>query len=219
MIYKKLQSKVEEAVYESIENIAEELKLKIPYYPEVYLIRKNSLFEPLGLQESERKDFNLAKKGRNVYPVNPKVILIRKFDEAAIAEESGHFLHFANSKINYYKQNYMEKFTTRILMEAIGFFCSKLIVPERKTEFEKYPDSLEENDNFLKKLKKNIDKDINNYYLTLYSQGYSLGEKLFDYYISKNIPEDYPKKLIKKNFKRKYSSIRTFMKLKYSILV
>ncbi len=51
------QKRIEQAVYEAIGDIAEEMRLKVSSYPEVYWVGRNLHFEDLFLSESYRGDF------------------------------------------------------------------------------------------------------------------------------------------------------------------
>lgn len=168
--------------------------MNVPYYPEVYWVGRNLEFEDLGLWDEsnfDEEDFEEYKiKKRNVFLTDSEIILISK--ESAIPEESGHFLHFVNSRFNYENLFPVDSFFLSAYVEALGFFTSKLIVPERKNIFGKYQDFLPlENVKRISDAKKyfrkiiclnEAEKDFG-----IYQQGYTLGEDLFNHYISGRI--------------------------------
>jgi len=58
------QSKVEDAVYECIDEIAEELRLDVPFYPEVYWAGDKLNFNSLGLSKNILDLLNWHKQER-----------------------------------------------------------------------------------------------------------------------------------------------------------
>ena len=57
MRYSERQRKVENSVYEAVDEIADELDLEIPFYPEVYWIGRSMDFDSLGINEKYRAGF------------------------------------------------------------------------------------------------------------------------------------------------------------------
>ena len=211
MVKKSLQKQIEEHAYESLEQIADELKINIPFYPEVYYIGGNFFFEILGLPEKYRDTFEGVKKEKSsIYLCKPRIILIGRNNLEDIAEETGHFLHFANSKLQYDKRRNLDKFSLNVIIEMFGFFCSKLITPNRKNLFSKYPDAINENA-ILDQIEKS---GFNKTTFLIYQQGYGLGEKLFDAYLSGLISKREIRKLFLNDFLKPNETFSTFLRLK-----
>ena len=127
------------------------------------------------------------------------------------AEEAGHFLHFVSSGLEYDKRSQLDKFGFRVLIEMFGFFCSKLIEPNRENLFSKHPDMIDENGKFSDKIKKsNFDAQE----FLIYQQGYGLGEELFNTYISGLISKREICKLFLNNFSTPNETFYTFLRLK-----
>jgi hypothetical protein len=243
-VAKSLQKRVEEDTYQIIDEIADELEIEIPFYPEVYRVSKNLSFKSLGLSERDRDFFGMIKdSGRSAYLYRPKIILIGEMDAGSIAEEAGHFLHFVNSELSFSNKNSMQNNTLSCIIEMLGFFCSKLIDPNRENYFSKYSDILEDRETCLEEIatehirNKKIDLEEMPLHLTrkekmweiakkyvdmrefvIYQQGYGLGEKLFDSYISGLTPKKNIKKLMLKKYNTGDGVLMEFLKLKYNIL-
>ena len=56
---KTLTKEVEESTFQIIDELADELNLEVPFYPEVYWLGRNLKFKTLGLPEEEGKLFDL----------------------------------------------------------------------------------------------------------------------------------------------------------------
>jgi len=232
MRWKERQSKIEDVVYETIDDLAEELEVKIPFYPEVYWIGKKISFEDLKLSKKYLDGFNDSKCGSSMNLPSKRMILIGEADTIHTSEEAGHFLHLVNSgikteRIDLYTKDILDKISLRIIIEMFGFFCSKLIVPKRENEYSynTYKDWLPKNIIGLNEIKEEFKKiechgKREEYYLDFFThqQGYGLGEKLFDYYISGIIRKKKLKKLFMDNFENGDPFLK-FMELKYNILV
>jgi hypothetical protein len=191
----KTQELLEEKTHDIIDEIAEELGVEVSQYPEVFWIGRANYEEPI-LSKSDLQDFHYIKRTKeSAYLCSPKIILIGKNHPIHLSEEAGHFLHFTNSKINYENKSQIDVFSLSVIVEMFGYFCSKLIYPERKIENEEIKgDCLHYN---LKDPKKFIfhlnhllseDSNISEEFL-MYQQGYSLGEKLFQNYLSGRMPK------------------------------
>jgi hypothetical protein len=217
MRWSERQAKIEEKTYEIIDDIAEEIGVKVPYLPEVYWVGRKLKFESLGLNKIDEETFDIIKQKRNsAYLVRSKIILIGTQNKEHVSEETGHFLHYNTSNIKWGWNNHDNKNTMALnsIVEMFGFFCSKLIVPKRKHNYGKLPDYFDENKKFIKEAPKNLDI----FEFAVHQQGYGLGEKLFNSYISDVVQMKNIKKLFLNDFSKKNSAFASFLGLKYNMV-
>jgi len=209
---KKLQSKVEEY----IEEIAAELNVSIPFYPQVYWVGRNFSFKKMGIHGRDlRECFKVKKNSQSVYLAKQKVILIGENKVEHISEETGHCLHFSKTHLHERKGAYNNLLALRIISEMFGYFCSKLIFPERTNEYAFYPDPIFEKTKFEKfSLRNSFDES--NFFI--YKQGYDLGDLLFNAYVSKEISKKEIRKLFLMDFKEPNSGLHTYINLKMNVL-
>ncbi len=213
----KIEKHIEEKTYDIINEIADELNLEIPKYPEVYWITQRTDFNSLGFLEKFREDYDdvLAKK-EAMYIRDYDTIIVANKDNGIIAEEAGHFLHSKHSGININNiltENPMDIFALKIVIEMIGYFCSKLVNPKRESKFKDYTSfsdfvktNLEKNNVKYENLEKKINENktiLPDYFI--YKNGYDLGEELFNHYISGKIPKNQIRNLMKNSFKEDFS--------------
>ena len=221
MRWTKRQEKIEALVYETIDEIADEMNLEVPYYPEVCWVGRKLKFEDTYLPEKYRGDFEEAQAGGSSYLPSQQMIFIGEDNIIHISEEAGHYLHFVNSKTAPpFKRKGADRICTSILFEMLGYFSSKLIYPQRNN----YPYHCIQN--FLpekpeKSLIKIIGKlneegieDINDF---IHHQGYYLGKKLFNYYLSRQISKKKITELFKNPLKGKYASFEILIEFQYNL--
>lgn len=237
---KTLTERIEEDVFQIIDDIANELNLDVPFYPEVYWLGGNLKFENLGLPEKKEELFRSIKMGNKSYYLHlDNIIFIGENNIGHMSEEAGHFLHLVNSGINLEDRSNEENFSLNSIVEMFGYFCSKLIAPNRKNVILEYPDIFENKEACIEKLAMNyvynegvnleqktyspemealVKNRINMSEFAIYQQGYGLGDKLFNAYISGIIPATKIKELMKKDFAKKRSATLEFLTLKYGLL-
>src|SRR3989338_1582713 len=230
MRYEQKQKKIEQKTFDFIDEIANEFDLKVPFYPEIYWVGQKLKFEKLGIKKQYKKEFQEIKEKKGaIYFYEPKIILISENINSSIAEEAGHFVHYTNSKVNPNKMtmnNYVDHESWKILSEAIGYFCSKLINPERKPlygefkNFENYvKDFCNKKDVKIENLEEIVEDNLKvlpNFFV--YKHGYDLGEELYNNYISGNINKKQIKNLIKNPFKEEFSATKKFLYLREKYL-
>jgi len=209
---RKLQSKVEDY----IEEIANELNVSVPFYPQVYWVGRNFSFKKIGIDEKILEEcYKIKLNFQSVYLPEYEAILIRENNIEQLSEEAGHFLHFSKTNIHKRKGTPENIPSLRIISEMFGYFCSKLVFPKRTNAYSHYPDPLFEKTEFEKfSNRKSFDKDN----FIIHKQGYDLGEKLFDAYISRIIPKREIRKFFLMDFKEHNSALHIFMNLKMNIL-
>jgi len=199
---------VEEKVFEAIEDIAEELQLSVPFYPEVHYIHRRVSFDDLWLPEREREQFEDYKGLRGSWYDNKLHMVFISHDAPEdISEEAAHFLHFTHSGIRYSNRSVRDAFALSVLVETIGFFCSKLIMPDRKNTYPDSPDlffmSPEQRKEFLRKA-----ATINGVYrmdladdFYLYQQARGLGERMYYAFVTGDLSLPEFKRLFLSPFK------------------
>jgi hypothetical protein len=224
MKWEEKQKKIEEYTFDTIEDIAEEIGVDIPFYPEVYWVGNKLKFEDLGISLSNKEVFeNLKEKKSSIYLTSPKIILINGYFLEDIAEEAGHFLHKTSSNLKLTEVKTANDFCMHSIVEMFGFFCSKLIKPSTKNQFKKYKDYLSK-ESLRKKPKIRIEKifgfSYNGYEIDseVHQQGYGLGEELFNAYISEVVPMKKIRKLFKNDLSKKDEPLETFLGLKYDFI-
>ncbi|MFQ5532123.1 MAG: hypothetical protein ACE5ES_05915 [Candidatus Nanoarchaeia archaeon] len=207
-----------------VDEIADELEVEIPYYPEVYWVGRNLEFEKLFIPENHRDEINELKKDRDSFFIpHINIFCIGRDDPIHLAEEASHFVHLVNSRLSHYDKNSVDLFATYVLTEMFGYFGSKLIHPDRRNCFRKHKSMLPPNLKNLNSLGKTLRRIASlrgeiEYECEIYKQAHDLGEKLFQAYISKTIKKREIKNLLKRNFKKTGEATATFLGLKYNTL-
>ena len=213
---KNLKRLIEQEVYDAIDEIADEFKLDVRIYPEVYYVHKNLKFKELNISKIHEEDFHSAKYDNQSFSCqHPPFIWIGERNIWHIFEEAGHFLHVSQSKLKIGKRNKYDVLATHVLAEMMGYFCSKIGDSSRKPMFRNYPDAIHEREKCIKITEK---KGWDFYEFLVYQQGYGLGERLFNYYISNIISRKEIKKLFLNPLEKKNEALLTFHKLKNNIL-
>jgi len=213
-----LQSRTENYIYELIDDIAEEMEIGVPFYPEVYDVRSKEPFELLGLPEIFREHFETVKKeGLAYYIPSSKIILTASRKDDRCGEEAGHFLHMVHSGIKLKNRFPLDQFALGVLLEMFGFFCSKLVMPERKNSFYWQEDQLDGEDiiDYLLRLISSDDVDFDE---VVHAYGYNLGDRLFNAYLAEEITLPRLKRIFYNDFRDDYSSLAKFLQLNYNIL-
>jgi len=215
-VSKNLKRLIEQEVYDAIDEIADEFKLNVPIYPEVYYVHKNLKFESLGYVKEHKESFQISKyENESFSSFKPSFIFIGTWNTWHIFEEAGHFLHISQSNLKIGKRSQHDVLATHVLDEMIGYFCSKIGNSSRKPMFRNLPDAIHEREKCIKITEKN---GWDFYEFLVYQQGYGLGEKLFNYYISNIISRKKIKKLFTNPLEKKNEALLTFHKLKNNIL-
>lgn len=185
MRYIEKQRRIEDLVFEAIDEIAEELEIEVPFYPEVYWLGRGVEFEFLGLPKTYKNDFLETKNNKaGIYFNKEKVILIAKDCSSYIGEEASHFLHHKSSKITARGKSKMNRISANILIEMFGYLGSKIVNPARINPYRNSPDLLfstsYETNKFKARMKKIYGEDeafLDDF--IIHQQGYGLGERLF----------------------------------------
>lgn len=219
MRFSRRRAKIEKAIYNSIEEIAENLDLEIPYYPEVYWTGRSLDFYSLGLPINLKKEFDIRKIRRKSYFLSsPGIIFIGKESLTDHVEEAAHFLHATLSNINYKRKSIEDCVAIRILDEMLAYLSSKFVIPERINPYERYKDytRMKENErkDFLLQISKYFHQNSDLLDFNIYQQGYGLGEAIFHEYCSGRFSLEEVRKLFLQSFDRDNEASSTFIRLK-----
>ena len=201
------QKKLEERVYETIDEIAEEFGLEIPYYPESYFVNGHTYFEEFCLPEKYREQFEEMKKRKTGECwADPPIIWINN-SEKDIPEECSHSLNFILGGQKKYSSK-GDVFFVDCLAETLGFLGSKIVSPTRKNPFRL------EGDLYSLPPEKMIEFIGEYYEAAVHQQGYSLGEIMFYEYNKGVLGKEEIARLFKTNFDEVGLAMRTFDKLR-----
>ncbi|MBS3091450.1 hypothetical protein J4217_03330 [Candidatus Pacearchaeota archaeon] len=219
MRYEEKRQMVEVMVYDAIDEIAEEIGLGIPFYPQVYHFGEKEDLKASRLPEiilnkcTERIKFNESFFWQNL---NSIFIFVDKEKVMGIGEESAHFLR---SLAPLYKSKKVDKETLpkRTIDETLAFFSSKLRMPDRINNFEAYKDIVPMSplqvNMFLEQIKEslpNLTKDE----FFIYQQGYGLGDRLYYAYVQGQFSKKRIKDLFTNSFREEGSALDKFWKLR-----
>jgi hypothetical protein len=218
--YLEKQKKVEEKVFEAIDEIAEEFDIPVKEYPAVYWLGRDSDFECIGLSRRYKREFSDTKNNKaGIYFERPKAILLAKECASYIGEEATHFLHTSYSGISSKKKKSIDKVSTKIIVEMLGFFGSKLVNPARINPYRNSEDLLFGCPNKIAELKKRIiriygsSEEFLEDFL-VHQQGYTLGESLFQGYWKGKISKKEIRDLFSNSFRISGSAAIKFFALR-----
>ncbi|MBI2632150.1 hypothetical protein HYW75_04040 [Candidatus Pacearchaeota archaeon] len=219
MRFLKRRAKIERTVYASIDEIAENLDLEIPYYPEVYWTGRSLDFYSLGLPIYLKKEFDIRKIRRKSYFLSsPGIIFIGKESLTDQVEEAAHFLHATLSKINYKRKSIEDCVSIWILDEMLAYLSSKFVIPERINPYGRYKDYTRMKEkgrkDFLFQISRYFYQDFDLLDFNIYQQGYGLGETIFCEYCSGRFSLEEMRKLFLQNFEGNNEASSTFIRLK-----
>lgn len=216
------QRRVEECVYDSIEELAEEFDLNIPFYPEVKYLGRGLKFEDLKLLDSDKKEYDSIKRGCPVLSYKNQLMVFSRggCTPVFLREEATHFLHAKNSHIKYKSHTDVESDKILIMREMLGFFGS-LVLGQRKNPFRIHPDLY--NDylkalDFTDRLENECgleDGQIHDYWV--HKQGYCMGQMLFAEYSAGKIPSERITSLFRESFTRNGRANAVFKEVRSEI--
>jgi hypothetical protein len=218
MYYQERQEKIEEAVFDSIEEIAAEFDLNVPFYPSIQCINKSTEFEDLNLPSYFEEDFDEIGKSFDACFMHKScsIILGQKSFDRDYGEEATHFVHYVNSGIKKDKKNSELDFVY-CLSEMLGYFGSMILGEERRNQYYEWPDPYSQSKEFkefLPELKKKYTKPVFLLDHLIHQQGYCLGERLFYAYQGSTITKREITSLFKNNFSGKNTARRKFVELR-----
>ncbi len=197
------QAKIEDAVYEAIEEIADEIGLNIPHYPEVYWVGKNFDYDSLGFTQEVRTSGSLFDDEYNAIFIGDDHLI-------DISEESAHFLHFANSGFKHVRvpDDKLHFFSLNTWVETLGFLGSKFVCPERRANYrgkDLFFMQKEKKERKLAQIERKYGKDIAEEFYK-YQQAMNIGEAIYFSYLQGKTT----KKFIRELFKEDFSQVTPF---------
>jgi len=212
------QKQVEEMFYEALNEISDKLEIDFPYYPAVYWMGRKLKFEDLELPEKHRETFNHVKKKKiSGHWRGLEFVIIAEDDIEYIAEESGHSLHYMCAGQGLIPRKDEDQFALDVIVEMIGFFCSRLVVPNRTNICAKRSDfvtnSIIDNITITAQIKKLSKKRLANAEF-VHEQGYGLGDMLYNKFMNGDFSLYRLRKLFQKDFRKKGEAPYTFASLK-----
>jgi len=208
------QKKIEERTYEAIEEIAEELNVEVPFYPEVWWKGRNLSLDDLGLSKEIQAGIESYTGLESYYLYKPQIILISKDLDFHIAEESAHFLHLISSGIKKPEREGADIFYLEALIETFGFFGSKIICPERENHYLRTKDILSFSPRDMEEIFDSWGNRIQATEFLIHQQGYCLGERLYYSYINGDVSKKYLRKLFLSDFAEEGEATKTFLRLR-----
>jgi hypothetical protein len=189
------QENLEGEVYSAIEEVAQEIQLDVPFYPEVVWIGRNLRFEDSGLPKTYRTTFYMCRRTKSsVYLSRIKTVLLSMDLPEHIIEEGVHFLHLVNSGINSSRRGVQDWSAINVIIEMLGYFGSKLIFPERVNS---YP--IQKRTSLRKRLSL-MKKDSGVSEFLIYSDGYFFGERLYREYRARRFSREEVRDLFLRRF-------------------
>jgi hypothetical protein len=217
-----LRERVEQKSHDLIWEIADQLNIDVPFFPEVYPLSPDMTFPSLCLPSRYRSIFLKAKKTkRSMYLHKPKIILSGRGTNSK-GEEEGHFLHDVVTSTRKSNRTVADSFAIHALEEMWGFFCSRLVNTRRVNRFAKYGDFLpKDNSNLvhvLDCLKDSLDSDRDFVEFFVYQQGYGLGSRLALAYDRGEIPLSEIRKSFSESLNGDAEPLLKFLRLKYEVL-
>jgi len=139
--------------------------------------------------------------------------------EHHVNEESTHFVHLINSNPRFSGTEMYDWTALGMITEAIGFFGSKLLCPDRLNPYRDFPDLLSldnaEREDFFKN---NLGIDdltkIDLAEIIIHQQGYSIGDRAFYEYYSGDFSKREAKALMLNRFERNGSATKKLLELR-----
>jgi hypothetical protein len=225
MITREEQTDFEDEVYETLDKIAELIGVRIPYYPEVYLIDKDTKWESLKLPKDHLEEFERLKRG--IYSGLAfhtfNIILqhnVNNIDRrATMGEECGHILHFMLNHPYDFSKNKVSNFSQDSLEEMWGYFCNKLVYPRRRGGFY-WKNPLPENATReeVKKIINNFSENESQLAGKIAKQGYGMGRILYEKHRDGEIPMSQIRKWFLKPLDTERKAFDMFYRMRYEIL-
>ncbi|MFA5020859.1 MAG: hypothetical protein WC517_02240 [Patescibacteria group bacterium] len=221
MRWQERQDRVEAAVYEAIDELADVLNLEVPFYPEVFWIGRTLKFEDTGLPAFRRDFFEIRRTRRESYFYPRNTIIINSAsDQNTINEEASHFLHFAVSGLRFGSRSLGETVCLRVITEMLASFGARLLGSGRHADnrWEIIPDLSRLPESDWQKIIDACSDWIRSYTdfceLYIYQQGYGLGNRLYCEYLAGQVSLGFIRNLFLDDLTGADSSTKKFLKLK-----
>lgn len=220
MRWRERQSKVEEAVYDVIDELSDQLSISIPHYPEVWWMGRTVKFKDMCLPEYLKDELEIRNsKGISYYIVKKQIIIIaRKASEHAILEESSHAFHFIASGISYKNRNIQDLKCLAVLVEMFGLLGARLVGSDFENPYEDFPDlaslTKESQAEVKEMLSKKFGDDFDFDEFFIHQQGYGLADRVYFRYLMGEIPISRLRRMFLSKFLSTDGAINYFVKLR-----
>ncbi len=220
MRWKERQNQVEADVYDVIDELSEELNIKVPYYPEVWWLGNTVKFRDLCLPRYLKREFKIRKKsGVSYYIIVERMVMISKgASRHSILEESAHAFHFIVSGISYRNKDVYNVECLACLVEMIGFLGARLAGSELENPYEDFPDlaylskesHIKVHEKLIQIFGPNFDFDD----FFVHQQGYGLADRIYAKYLNGEISIDRIRRMFLSKLLAPNSALYKYMKLK-----
>jgi len=219
MHHKRRQETIEVAIFDAIDEIAEEFNLNIPFYPDVHCLDKSTGFDDFYLPDYFKKDFNNIVRSLDACFIQESCSIVLGLNplKSDYGEEATHFVHHTNSGIKRKRRDNSELEFINCLSEMLGYFGSLVLGEERINHYSQWPDPYsqkKEFHEFLKELRKKYPNPIFLMDHMIHQQGYGLGERLFYSYQNSDISKKDIMDLFKNDFSEKNEARRKFVEMR-----
>lgn len=221
MRYEDKRQEVQDWVEDAMDTIADELDLEVPHYPFVLYHGRGFDFDSLPLSKEDREDLkNSYSIRRSLFLVSPNIVYLGRLNNITLFEESTHALHKACSNHKIRARTGEELQNMLIIEEMMGFFGSRILMPERINAYAKSNDYLGLNPKERQKARDYVKKKCPENYngamreLIVHQQGYTLGDRLFYSYIQGDFSKRRIKNLFTNPFREEGSATDKFIELR-----
>jgi|GEM_PF-3037004 len=220
MRWQERQDRVEAAVYEAIDELADVLNLEVPFYPEVFWIGRTVVSKDLMVPKNLEAELAIRiSHGISYYIVNSRIIVIaEKATTDTVLEESSHAFHFLTSGISYKGRSYQDSLALSILVELMGLLGARLIGSDFNNPYEVFPDlalwDKESCDRVRQNLIEQLGDDFDFQEFFIHQQGYGLADRIFYRYLSGGVKLSYIRRLFLNKFDRRGGATEAYGRLR-----
>lgn len=226
MRWQERQDKIEAAVYEAINELADELGVDVPDYPLVVwagrTVSFNDLCVPvryLSMVDDIRIIFEYCRCQKiSFYYHELRTVFIFNDNLIDIKEESAHALHLLLTNPSLNKRGRQDKTCFDVLIEVNGFLGARLIGSTFSNPYQEFPDMSRLTDKGIADLKEVYGQDglseddfVDDF---IHQQGYGLGENIYQAYLKGRISLAFIRRLFLDRWPGKNSAIKKFKRLK-----
>lgn len=214
------QKKVEAAVYDVIDELADKLSITVSNYPRVWWMGRTVKFQDLGLPNYLKEELEIRNsKGISYYIVSHQAVIIaKKSTHHAILEEASHAFHFICSGVSYKNKNTKNLHCLAVIVEMLGLLGARLVGSDFENPYEDFPDLASLGKQSQAEVKKNIlkklgeDCDFNEFFI--HQQGYGLADRIYFKYLSGEVSLAHIRRMFLSKFLSSDSPINSFVRFR-----
>lgn len=214
------QQQVEDAVYDVMDDLADQLSIVIPAYPEVWWMGKTVKFDDLVLPEYLREELELRNStGISYYIVNKQIVIIaKKATLHSIFEESAHAFHFLCSGVSYHGRSTKSLHCLAVIVEMMGFLGARLAGSDMENPYEDFPDLAVLDKKSQEQIKQKIleklgpDCDFSEFFI--HQQGYGLADRVYWQYLHGRVSISRLRRMFLSKFPLPDGPINSFVRLR-----